>query len=122
MTYSFDADRFSVCSTFTQARYPLAQLWDWRETERVIIVLPTPGNFYVLPKRGVDMPALERLRGHLAKTRKLALGSGRLMPLDKTNRLEHRVKLLESQVHRLQEELKRIASLVETTSNESCNR
>ena len=81
MTYSFDADRFSVCSTFTQARYPLAQLWDWRETERVIIVLPTPGNFYVLPKRGV-----------------------------------------ESQVHRLQEELKRIASLVETTSNESCNR
>ena len=70
VTYSFDADRFSVCSTFTQASYPWGQLWDWRETERVIIVLPTPRNFYVLPKRGVDLPALERLRGHLAKTRK----------------------------------------------------
>ena len=44
------------------------------------------------------------------------------MPFEKTDRLELRVKLLESQVHRLQEELKRIASLVETTSNESCNR
>ena len=40
------------------------------------------------------------------------------MPFEKTGRLEHRVKLLESQVHRLQEELKRIATVIETASEE----
>lgn len=70
VTYSFDAEHFSVCSTYTQASYPWAQLWDWRETERVIIVLPTPRNFYVLPKHSADPEALERLRGFLASARK----------------------------------------------------
>lgn len=56
----------------TQARYPWAQLWDWRDCERVLIVMPTPRNFYVLPKRNVDPAVLERLRGHLARARKRA--------------------------------------------------
>jgi hypothetical protein len=68
--YAFDADRFSVRTTYTQATYPWAQLWDWRETHRVLIVLPTPRNFYVLPKRDVDPAVLNRLRGHLARARK----------------------------------------------------
>jgi hypothetical protein len=70
--YAFDADRFSVRTTYTQAVYPWAQLWDWRETDRVLIVLPTPRNFYVLPKRDVDPAVLDRLRGYLAHARKRA--------------------------------------------------
>jgi len=68
--YAFDPERFSVRTTYTQASYPWAQLWDWRETERVLIVLPTPQNFYVIPKRGVDPAVLDRLRGRLANARK----------------------------------------------------
>jgi hypothetical protein len=68
--YTFDAEHFSVKTTYTDACYPWAQLWDWREGERTIIVLPTPRNFYVIPKRGVDPAALERLRGYLMQARK----------------------------------------------------
>ena len=68
--YAFDPERFSVRTTYTQASYPWAQLWDWRETERVVIVLPTPQNFYVIPKREVDPVVLDRLRGRLANARK----------------------------------------------------
>jgi hypothetical protein len=68
--YAFDSESFSVRTTYTQASYPWAQLWDWRESERVLIVLPTPRNFYVLPKRGVDPAVLDRLRGYLAHARK----------------------------------------------------
>ena len=68
--YAFDPERFSVRTTYTQASYPWAQLWDWRETERVLIVLPTPQNFYVIPKRGVNPAVLDRLRGRLANARK----------------------------------------------------
>ena len=70
--YSFDADHFAVSSTYTKASYPWGQLWDWRETNRVIIVMPTPRNFYVIPKRGVDPALLDRLRHHLGQTRKRA--------------------------------------------------
>jgi hypothetical protein len=72
LVYSFDADRFMVRTTFTHAQYPWNQLWDWRESERVLIVMPTPRNFYVLPKRGIDPAVLERLRFHLAQARKRA--------------------------------------------------
>jgi hypothetical protein len=68
--YEFDSEEFTVRSTYTQARYPWSQLWDWRESERVLIVMPTPRNFYVLPKRGVDHAVLERLRDYLAQARK----------------------------------------------------
>ena len=68
--YAFDSEQFSVRTTYTQASYPWPQLWDWRETERVLIVLPTPQNFYVIPKRGVDPAVLDRLRGRLAQARK----------------------------------------------------
>ena len=68
--YAFDPERFSVRTTYTQASYPWAQLWDWRETERVVIVLPTPQNFYLIPKREVDPVVLDRLRGRLANARK----------------------------------------------------
>ena len=74
VTYSFGAEHFSVRATYTRASYPWAQLWDWREIERVIIVLPTPRNFYVLAKRGADTQALERLRGLLARSPKRAPG------------------------------------------------
>ena len=70
--YEFDSELFRVRSTYTQASYPWDQLWDWRESERVIIVMPTPRNFYVLPKRGVEPAVLERLRGYLAHARKRA--------------------------------------------------
>jgi hypothetical protein len=70
VVYTFDAEHFMVCTTYTQARYPWSQLWDWREGERVMIVMPTPRNFYVLPKRCIDPAVLERLRSHLAKARK----------------------------------------------------
>lgn len=73
--YTFDAEHFTVRSTYSQACYPWAQLWDWRESERVLIVMPTPRNFYVLPKRGIDPAALERLRGHLAQARRRAAGT-----------------------------------------------
>ncbi len=68
--YEFDPDHFMVRSTYTAARFPWSQLWDWRETEGVIVVLPTPRNFYVIPKRGVDAAVLERLRERLAQVRK----------------------------------------------------
>ena len=70
--YAFDPEHFTVRSTYSQARYPWGQLWDWRECERVLVVLPTPRNFYVVPKRGVDPAVLERLRGYLAQARKRA--------------------------------------------------
>lgn len=70
--YAFDAEHFAVRSTYSQARYPWNQLWDWRESERVIIVMPTPRNFYVVPKRGIDSAVLERLRGYLAGARRRA--------------------------------------------------
>ena len=70
MHYEFDAEQFRVRSTYTQATYPWPQLWDWRESDRVIIVLPTPRNFYVIPKPGIDPEVLDRLRGHLSQARK----------------------------------------------------
>lgn len=75
--YAFDSERFSVRTTYTHASYPWAQLWDWRENERVLIVLPTPRNFYVIPKRGIDPAVLDRLRGRLAHARK-RVRSGRI--------------------------------------------
>lgn len=68
--YAFDPEHFVVRTTYTQARYPWSQLWDWREGERVMVVMPTPRNFYVLPKRGIDPAVLERVRGYLAHARK----------------------------------------------------
>jgi hypothetical protein len=68
--YRFDADLFDVRSKYAQAAYPWAQLWDWRETDRVLVILPTPRNYYVLPKRDIDPDALERLRAYLGKARK----------------------------------------------------
>lgn len=68
--YAFDPEHFSVRTTYTQACYPWAQLWDWRERERVLTVMPTPRNFYVLPKRGIDPAVLARLRGYLAQARR----------------------------------------------------
>lgn len=69
--YAFDEEHFAVRGTYTQARYPWNLLWNWRETGRVIIVLPTPRNFYVIPKRGVDELVLERLRKRLKQARKV---------------------------------------------------
>jgi hypothetical protein len=68
--YAFDADGFAARSTYSQARYPWEQLWDWRETERIVLILPTPRNFHVVPKRALEPEALERLRAHLARSRK----------------------------------------------------
>jgi hypothetical protein len=68
--YAFDPEHFMVRSTYAQAQYPWAQLWDWRESERVLIVMPTPRNFYVLPKRGVDPAIVDRLRDYLSQARK----------------------------------------------------
>jgi hypothetical protein len=68
--YSFDEEGFSARSTYSQARYPWEQMWDWRETDRIVLVLPTPRNFYVVPKRALEGGALDRLRGNLARTRK----------------------------------------------------
>ncbi len=68
--YTFDQEEFAVRTTYTQARYPWTELWDWRECERTVIILPTPRNFYVLPKRAIDQSARERLRGYLASARK----------------------------------------------------
>ena len=68
--YVFDPERFSVRTTYTQASYPWHKLWDWRETGRVLIVLPTPQNFYVVPKRDIDPAVLDRLRGYLGQARK----------------------------------------------------
>jgi hypothetical protein len=68
--YAFDAEDFSVKTTYTGACYPWAQLWNWREGKRTIIVLPTPRNFYVIPKGGEDPAVLERLRGFLMQARK----------------------------------------------------
>ena len=68
--YAFDPGQFTVRTTYSQAAYPWAQLWDWRETDRVLIVMPTPRNFYVIPKRGVEPAVLERLRRYLAQCRK----------------------------------------------------
>lgn len=68
--YAFDPAHFEVRSTYAEARYPWEQLWDWRESERVFIVMPTPRNFYVVPKRGVDPAVLARLRGYLGGARK----------------------------------------------------
>ena len=42
----------------------------WGETECVLVVFPTPQNFYLVPKRGVDPAVLDRPRRHLAKARK----------------------------------------------------
>lgn len=68
--YAFGPEHFTVRSTYARASYPWSQLWDWRESERVLIVMPAPRNFYVLPKRGMDPAAVERLRGYLALVRR----------------------------------------------------
>jgi len=70
IAYTFDADHFSVRTTFTEGIYPWAELWDWRESERVVIVLPSPRNFYVIPKRGLDPLLLTRLKMNLARVRR----------------------------------------------------
>lgn len=70
VNYTFDPEHFTVRTTYTSACYPWAQLWDWRESGRVLVILPTPRNFYVLPKRDVEPAVLERLRGYLAQARK----------------------------------------------------
>ena len=68
--YILGPDRISVRTTYVSACYPWGQLWDWRESERVLIILPTPRNFYVLPKRDIDPAVLERLRGYLSQARR----------------------------------------------------
>jgi hypothetical protein len=68
--YAFDKDHFEVHTTYTHGSYPWEQLWDWREGAGVIIILPSPRNFYVLPTRDADPAALERLRGYLGRTRR----------------------------------------------------
>jgi hypothetical protein len=70
--YAFDSEHFEARSTYSSARYPWGVMWDWREGADAIIVLPTPRNFYVIPKRDVDPAVLERLRGYLGRTRKRA--------------------------------------------------
>jgi len=70
--YGLDEDAFAARSTYSQARYPWEQMWDWRETDRIVLILPTPRNFYVVPKRALDPATLERLRSYLARTRKRA--------------------------------------------------
>ena len=70
VSYSFDDQSFAARSTYSEGRYPWEQMWDWRETDRIVLVLPTPRNFYVVPKRALDAAALDRLRGNLARTRK----------------------------------------------------
>ncbi|MEO6042066.1 MAG: YcxB family protein [Croceibacterium sp.] len=70
--YAFDENHFEVHTAYTHGSYPWEHLWDWREAADVIIVLPSPRNFYVLPKRGADPAALERLRSYLGRTRKHA--------------------------------------------------
>lgn len=72
--FTFDQEFFTVYSTYSQARYPWFELWDWRESERVLVVMPTPRNFYVVPKRGVDPTVLDRMRGYLGHARKRVLG------------------------------------------------
>lgn len=68
--YTLTPEHLTVRTIYTQARYPWSQLWDWRESERVIVVMPTPRNFYVLPKCNIDPTVLQRLRGYLAQARK----------------------------------------------------
>ncbi|HKX77939.1 MAG TPA: YcxB family protein [Novosphingobium sp.] len=72
ISYSFDSEHFAVRSTYTRADYPWTQLWDWRETDSVLIVLPTPRNFYLVPKRDVPPEVLARLRERLGQVRKRA--------------------------------------------------
>jgi hypothetical protein len=66
---AFDDERFEVRTTYTQANYPWSQLWDWRETERLVIVLPTPRNYYLIPKRALEAASLDRLRSCLGRAR-----------------------------------------------------
>ena len=73
--YAFDAEHFEVRTTYTSARYPWPAMWDWREGKDVIIVLPSPRNFYVVPKRGIENAVLDRLRGYLGQTVKRSGGS-----------------------------------------------
>ena len=68
--YLFDDAHLEVHTAYTHASYPWEVLWDWREASGVLIILPSPRNFYVLPTRGVDPAAMERLRGYLGRTRK----------------------------------------------------
>jgi hypothetical protein len=68
--YTLDDEGFAVRTTYSQARYPWEQLWDWRETDRIALILPTPRNFYVVPKRALEEAALDRLRAHLTRSRK----------------------------------------------------
>ena len=68
--YSFDDETFAVRTTYVDARYPWEQLWDWREAAGVVIVMPTPRNFYVVPKRALDLAALENLRDRLGAARR----------------------------------------------------
>ena len=70
--YACDPEQFAVRTTYSQAAYPWEQLWDWHETDRVLIVMPTPRNFYVIPKRDIDPGLLERLRDNLMRARKRA--------------------------------------------------
>lgn len=67
--YRLDNEFFDVRSAYTTARYPWQMLWDWRESERVVIIQPTPRHFYVIPKRSVAPDVLDRLRGRLARAR-----------------------------------------------------
>lgn len=72
--YTFGADGLAVRATYAHASYPWTQLWDWRETGRVVVIMPTPRNYYVVPKRNMDAAALERLRDYLSRTRKRSGG------------------------------------------------
>ena len=63
--YAFDDDGLAVRASYSQARYPWEQLWDWRETDRIVLILPSPRNFYVVPKRALDGAALDGLRDQI---------------------------------------------------------
>ena len=76
ISYVSDPEHFSMRSPYVQAQYPWEELWDWRETDRIVMVLPTPRNFYVIPKRSIDEAVLERLRARLGKARRRS-GAGK---------------------------------------------
>ena len=65
IAYTLDDDRLGIRTAYSEAAYPWGKLHGWREDERIVLILLTRQQFYVVPKVQVDADALDALRARL---------------------------------------------------------
>lgn len=68
-TLELDEDAFRHRARYASAAYPWDKLYGWRADGEVVVVQPTPQQFYVVPRRVLDVTSTAVLEDGLARSR-----------------------------------------------------